>query len=42
MEFGDGPLVTRPLLHNAAPACFLHKLLDIKGADGSDMDHITQ
>ena len=41
MEFRDGPLVTRPSPQSAAPTGFLHKLLDIKSADGSKVDHIT-
>ena len=42
MEFRDGPLVTRPSPQSAAPTGFLHKLLDIKSADGSKVDHITR
>ena len=42
MEFGDGPLVTRPSPQSAAPTGFLHELLDIKGADGSKVDHIIR
>ena len=41
MEFGDGPLVTRPSPQSAAPTGFLHELLDMKSADGGGMDHIT-
>ena len=41
MEFKDSPLVTRPSSQSAASAGFLHEVLDMKGADGGDVDHIT-